>query len=156
MYYISKFIFFTLLGWKIEGSIPDIKKMVIMVIPHTSWHDFYVGVFVRGVSRIEINFIGKKEIFKWPFGDYFRWMGGAHIDRTPGQEKVKSIADNVHLRFKQEAGWLPSHFEGQQNANWICLDYFDVVVHVFYREARSFYELEDLWSDATFTEYDSL
>jgi len=70
--------------------------------------------------------------------------------------QVKSIADNVHLRLKQEAGWLPSHFEGQQNANWICLDYFDVVVHVFYREARSFYELEDLWSDATFTEYDSL
>ncbi|MEM1220935.1 MAG: ribosome silencing factor [Bacteroidota bacterium] len=70
--------------------------------------------------------------------------------------QVKSIADNVHLRLKQEAGWRPSHFEGQQNANWICLDYFDVVVHVFYREARSFYELEDLWSDATFTEYDSL
>lgn len=70
--------------------------------------------------------------------------------------QVKSIADNVHLRLKHEGGWLPSHFEGQQNANWICLDYFDVVVHVFYREARSFYELEDLWSDATFTEYDSL
>lgn len=70
--------------------------------------------------------------------------------------QVKSIADNVHLRMKQEGGYMPSHFEGQQNASWICLDYFDVVVHVFYRETRSFYELEDLWSDATFTEYDSL
>ena len=93
MYYIAKFIFFKLLGWKIVGSFPDLNKMVVMVIPHTSWHDFYVGVFVRAISRIEINFIGKKELFKWPFGAYFRWMGGAPIDRTPGQDKVKSIAN---------------------------------------------------------------
>ena len=51
---------------------------------------------------------------------------------------------------------MPLHYEGQQNALWVCLDYFDVVVHVFYRDTRSFYELEDLWSDAHFTSYESL
>ena len=70
--------------------------------------------------------------------------------------QVKSIADNVHYRLKKEAGNLPLSTEGQQNALWICLDYFDIVVHVFYGETRKFYELGELWSDAIFTEYETL
>ena len=70
--------------------------------------------------------------------------------------QTKAIADNIYLRVKNEGATLPLHKEGQQNATWICLDYFNVVVHVFYRETRSFYELEDLWSDAVFSEYDTL
>ena len=70
--------------------------------------------------------------------------------------QVKAISDNIHKRVKKEAGLLPSHLEGEQNALWICIDYFNIVVHVFYRETRAFYQLEDLWSDAKFTEYESL
>ena len=70
--------------------------------------------------------------------------------------QVKAIADNVQKRLKEEGQLLPSHVEGTRNALWICLDYFTTVVHVFYRETRSFYELEDLWGDAYFTEYESL
>ena len=90
---LSKFIFHTLLGWQIEGSFDqDLKKSIVIVVPHTSWHDFYVGAFARRILRTEINFVGKKELFKWPFGAYFRWMGGAPLDRTSGQNKVASIA----------------------------------------------------------------
>ena len=70
--------------------------------------------------------------------------------------QTKAIADNIYLRVKKEGGTLPLHQEGQQNARWICMDYFDTVVHIFYREAREFYELEDLWSDAKFSSYDTL
>lgn len=70
--------------------------------------------------------------------------------------QVKAISDNVALRVKRELGVLPSHVEGEKNALWICVDYFTTVVHVFYRETRSFYELESLWSDAAFTEFESL
>ena len=70
--------------------------------------------------------------------------------------QVKAIADNVYLRIKKEGYSLPSHFEGQENALWILLDYFTTVVHVFYKETREFYQLEDLWGDAIFTEYDNL
>lgn len=90
----TKFIFHKLLGWKIVGGFKsEIKKAVIIVIPHTSWHDFYIGVFTRRISKIQINWIGKRELFKWPFGWYFRYMGGTPIDRTPGQNKVEAIAD---------------------------------------------------------------
>lgn len=67
--------------------------------------------------------------------------------------QVKSIADNVQIRLKREAGLYASHVEGTQQAQWILLDYFDVVVHIFYPETREFYALEDLWSDAKITEY---
>ena len=70
--------------------------------------------------------------------------------------QVNAIAERIRRRLKTEFSLTPSHSEGQKNANWICLDYFDVVVHVFYRETRKFYELEDLWSDADFTEYEDL
>jgi ribosome-associated protein len=70
--------------------------------------------------------------------------------------QVKAISDRIHQRVKQEMGTLPSHLEGAGHALWVCVDYFSTVVHVFYKEKRAFYELEDLWSDAKFTEYDNL
>lgn len=70
--------------------------------------------------------------------------------------QVKAISDNIYKRLKQEGNTLPSHVEGQQNALWILVDYFTTVVHVFYKDTRKFYELEDLWSDAIFTEYANL
>lgn len=90
---LTRFIFYRLLGWTIHGTFdPEIKKSVVIVLPHTSWHDFYIGALTRKLLEIPINFIAKKELFKWPFGWYFRWMGGAPLDRTPGQNKVAAIA----------------------------------------------------------------
>ena len=89
-----------------------------------------------------------------------------HLDDAPADyfiicegtstTQVKAIADNVYKKLKDDSDNLPLHYEGQQSAHWICLDYFDVVVHVFYPDTRKFYQLEDLWSDALFTEYDNL
>lgn len=69
--------------------------------------------------------------------------------------QVKAIADNIQFRLKREAATLPNHTEGERNAMWVLLDYFTIVVHVFHKETREFYELEALWSDGIFTEYDS-
>ncbi len=90
---IYKFIYNTILGWKIKGTFRQekIKKAVIIVVPHTSWHDFYIGVIVRGLLKVQINFVGKKELFTWPFGYYFRWMGGIPLDRSKNQNKVETI-----------------------------------------------------------------
>jgi 1-acyl-sn-glycerol-3-phosphate acyltransferase len=91
---IYKWIFFRLMGWKIVGTIDEnITKCVMMVAPHTSWHDFYLGIFSRGVTGIEINWVGKKELFRFPFGGYFKYMGGAPLDRTGGLNKVDAIAE---------------------------------------------------------------
>lgn len=73
-----------------------------------------------------------------------------HGDSTT---QVKAIADNVLREVKKRTGNRPNHIEGQQNATWILIDYFDVVVHIFNSEAREFYQLESLWSDAQITTF---
>ena len=90
---IYKYIFNKVLGWSISGTFQKdkIKKAVIIVAPHTTWHDFYIGVFVRKLQKTQINFVGKKELFIWPFGYYFKWMGGAPLDRSKNQNKVEAI-----------------------------------------------------------------
>ncbi|MCY2687131.1 1-acyl-sn-glycerol-3-phosphate acyltransferase [Salinimicrobium sp. TH3] len=81
------------MGWKFYGSWPDnLKKAIVIVVPHTSWHDFYLGLLVRRILGVDIKFLAKKELFKPPFGWYFKWMGGTPLDRTPGQKKVEAIA----------------------------------------------------------------
>lgn len=70
--------------------------------------------------------------------------------------QVKAISDRISYRLKTELGEMPNHIEGTRESRWICLDYFNIVVHVFHKEAREFYQLEDLWSDADITEYESL
>ncbi|MGE4282454.1 MAG: ribosome silencing factor [Clostridia bacterium] len=61
--------------------------------------------------------------------------------------QVKALADTVEEKL-MELGYHPAHKEGYSSASWILLDYGEVVVHIFYHEARSFYKLERLWSDA--------
>ena len=96
---LYEWIFFRLMGWKIEGSIdPAIKKCVMMVMPHTSAHDFYLGIFTRGITGLEMNWVGKKELFRFPLGFYFRYMGGEPLDRAGGLNKVDSIAEIFNRR----------------------------------------------------------
>jgi 1-acyl-sn-glycerol-3-phosphate acyltransferase len=91
---LYQFIFFRLLGWKIKGAIPnEVKKCVMMVMPHTSNYDFFLGLFTRGILNQEMNFVGKKELFVFPFGYYFKSIGGAPIDRSGGKNVVDAIVD---------------------------------------------------------------
>jgi len=96
MRWLSKFIYFKLLGWKIVGntnfSQDKIKKAVIIAVPHTSWHDFYIGVLLRSILKIKTNFVGKKELFVFPLGLFFRALGGSPIDRNTKENKVSAIA----------------------------------------------------------------
>ncbi|MFP4470683.1 MAG: ribosome silencing factor [Bacteroidota bacterium] len=62
--------------------------------------------------------------------------------------QVEAIASFVEENVKKNAGINPWHKEGYQNAEWILLDYVDVVVHVFNEQTRRFYNLEGLWADA--------
>ena len=61
---------------------------------------------------------------------------------------VDAIANSVDDYLKKTIGERPNHSEGFKNAQWILLDYFDVVVHVFQKSERAFYNLESLWADA--------
>src|SRR5690554_4292971 len=90
---LYRFIFFGLMKWKITGEIDqETKKCILLVVPHTSWHDFYIGVFSRGIINKQTHFVAKKELFTFPFGYYFRWMGGTPLNRKKNENKVEAIA----------------------------------------------------------------
>lgn len=69
--------------------------------------------------------------------------------------QVRAIADSVEEEVYKALKANPRYKEGQDTAEWIILDYFDVVVHIFKTEKRHFYGLEDLWGDAETTAYKS-
>ena len=66
--------------------------------------------------------------------------------------QVNAIADSVEEFVKKELNEKPIHKEGAQNSQWILLDYGMVIVHIFQKEYRDFYNLEDLWADAKIQE----
>ena len=73
--------------------------------------------------------------------DYFVVCSG------DSETQVKAIADEI-IDGMSKLGERPWHTEGFQNLQWALLDYVDVVVHVFHKDARTFYGLEKLWGDA--------
>jgi len=68
--------------------------------------------------------------------------------------QVKSIANSVVKETRNNISERPWHTEGLDNAEWVLLDYSNVVVHIFMKDKREFYSLEDLWADAKITKID--
>ena len=73
--------------------------------------------------------------------DYFVICSGESSTQVDG------IANSVARFTRKELQEKPWHIEGKTNSEWILLDYIDVVCHIFYKDARKFYELEELWAD---------
>ncbi len=67
--------------------------------------------------------------------------------------QVAAIADHVEDQVREKLGEKVYRVEGLQNSVWVVMDYGDVMVHIFLRELRDFYKLEQLWSDAPATRY---
>jgi ribosome-associated protein len=69
--------------------------------------------------------------------------------------QVEAIAGHVIEAVKKQTGQNPWHKEGLENAEWILIDYGDVVIHIFQEERRRFYNIEQLWADAPTTKVDT-
>ena len=81
--------------------------------------------------------------------DYFIIASGTN------HNQVQAMADNVDETLGR-AGYEPNQIEGYQNANWILMDYRDIVIHIFDEENRLFYDLERIWRDGTVVEVEDL
>jgi ribosome-associated protein len=75
------------------------------------------------------------------FTDYFIICSGTNA------RQIRAIADGI-VEALAEQGAKPAHVEGYDRSEWILLDYFDFIVHVFATETRAFYGLERLWGNA--------
>lgn len=82
-----------ILGWKIIGDIPTEKKYVIILAPHTSNWDFIIGRCFGYILGIEAKFLGKSQLFKFPYGWIFTLMGGIPVDRSKHNNLVSFAID---------------------------------------------------------------
>jgi ribosome-associated protein len=84
-----------------------------------------------------------------PVTDYFV------VADADSRTHVEAIADSVEEVVMKKTGEKPYHSEGHQVGEWILVDYINIVVHVFQREIREFYNIEGLWADAETTQIES-
>jgi len=80
MSWISR-VFLKTIGWHIEGTAPDIKKYVLVAAPHTSNWDFPMTLAVASALKLEIHWMGKETMFRWPFRRAMLWLGGIPVNR---------------------------------------------------------------------------
>ncbi len=95
-------LIFKMLGWKIVGQMPAYPKFIVAVAPHTSNWDFPVGLAARSLLRIKnAQFLGKSQLFKPPFGWFFRWLGGHPVERSSSHDMVDQVVAifNRHEKF---------------------------------------------------------
>jgi ribosome-associated protein len=76
------------------------------------------------------------------------------ICSATSEPQLKAIAGEIETRLKQEQATRPVAVDGFPASQWIVLDYLQVVVHIFHRDKRDFYSLEDLWGDAPRIEWE--
>ena len=101
MYKLIARFFFKLTGWTIRGGIPpEIKKCVLIAAPHTSSWDFIYGSFAWTLFGLKVNYLIKKEWFKFPFGMFFRALGGIPVDRGRATNFVDAMVDLVNRKEK--------------------------------------------------------
>jgi 1-acyl-sn-glycerol-3-phosphate acyltransferase len=96
--------FLSIIGWKTDLVFPyhHLKKYIVLVGPHTSNWDFIIGVAYRHILGMDTaRFLGKKELFRPPFGFIFHWLGGTPVDRSGSHNVVDEVAELFakHERF---------------------------------------------------------
>lgn len=86
-----------LIGWKVEGNVPTIKKFVLIAVPHTSNWDLPIGLISAHalglLAHRRYGFMAKASAFRGPFDPLMKWLGGIPIQRNAAQDVVKQFVD---------------------------------------------------------------
>ncbi len=83
-------------GWKVEGAPPPLAKCVFIAAPHTSNWDMPHMIGVAWALGLKVAWMGKKQIFRWPFAGFMKALGGIPIDRSGPHNTVKTVANLIN------------------------------------------------------------
>jgi 1-acyl-sn-glycerol-3-phosphate acyltransferase len=82
-------------GWRRAGVVPDAPKFVMIAAPHTSNWDFPMGLAIILAFKVKMYWLGKEPIFKWPFGTFFKWLGGIPVNRSKSGDVVSQTIQTI-------------------------------------------------------------
>ncbi|MGE0554726.1 MAG: lysophospholipid acyltransferase family protein [Gemmatimonadales bacterium] len=95
------------LGWRMEGSFPEVPKLVVIAAPHSSNWDFVIAILYVIALGIRVRFIAKQELFRGPMGWLMRWAGGTPVDRSAPRGVVEQVVDEIARTPKIVLGITP-------------------------------------------------
>ena len=101
---LYSFIYYRLLGWKTNVTVPNYDKCVICAAPHTSNWDLFIGKLFYGAIGRKTSFMMKKEWFFFPLGLIFRAIGGIPVDRSRNTSLVDQICRKQTVSFSHYSG----------------------------------------------------
>ncbi|MDF4204508.1 ribosome silencing factor [Maribacter sp. SA7] len=113
--------------------------------------DELIALIIQGIDEVKghnINLLDLREIEN-TVCDYFIVCNGT------SNTHVNAIVGSIQKTVSKAIQDKPWHVEGEDNAEWVLMDYVNVVVHVFQKQVRDFYDIEGLWGDAKFTTIES-
>lgn len=88
--------FLRLKGWQVEGALPpEHARCVLIAAPHTSNWDLPYTLMVAFVLRLNIHWMGKRQLFRFPFGGVMRWLGGLPVNREQSSNLVAASAEAI-------------------------------------------------------------
>ena len=126
-----------------KTSEPKVPKTITEPGMFLAW-SVAQGMFERKAEKIKIMDMRK---LRGASSDYFV------ICNADSDKQVEAIAHSIDEEVKKLTGETPWHREGLENNEWVLLDYFNVVAHIFQTEKREFYGVEELWGDAEIIEF---
>lgn len=97
----------SVLDWRVVGDMPNLRKFVIIVAPHTSNWDFPVGMGAKLALGIQASWVGKHTIFFWPFGALLKSLGGIPVDRSATNDIVQHLVDEFSRRERMVFALAP-------------------------------------------------
>lgn len=113
--------------------------------------DQLISVIINGIEDVKgknITILDFREIEN-TVCDYFIICDGT------SNTQVNAIVNSIRKKVSKEIKDKPWHIEGAENAEWVLMDYVNVVVHVFQKHKREYYDIESLWGDAVTTEIET-
>ena len=114
-------------------------------------NDELIALIIQGVDEVKghnINLLDLRDIEN-TVCDYFIICNGT------SNTHVNAIVGSIQKTVSKAIQDKPWHVEGEDNAEWVLMDYVNVVVHIFQKQVREFYDIEGLWGDAKFTTIES-
>lgn len=91
-----------LTGWTLDGESPTSPKLVVIAAPHDTNWDLPYTLAASWAFGLDLSWMGKKSLFRWPFGGFMRWLGGVPVDRSAPQGVVEAVVE----RFRQSERFL--------------------------------------------------
>lgn len=106
-------------GWKLDGQLPaDSPRCVLIAAPHTSNWDLPYTLMVAFALRINIHWMGKQQLFHWPFGALMRWLGGIAVDRGQSSNLVAASAQAIREAQGDFALVVPPEGTRSKTRHW--------------------------------------